>query len=41
MPQVGARKFPYTPTGLSAARKTAKKTGQKVQMKAGRKPSKK
>jgi len=28
MPRVGKKKFPYTSTGKSAAKKYAKKTGQ-------------
>lgn len=30
MPEVGDKKFPYTPKGKAAAKKFAKKTGKKT-----------
>ena len=30
MPQVGMKKFPYTPKGMAAAKMEAKKTGKKM-----------
>ncbi len=32
MPKVGKKKFPYTPKGKKAAKKYAKKTGEKETM---------
>jgi hypothetical protein len=41
MPQVGMKKFPYTPMGMAMAKKEAKKTGKKMAKKPMKKMGKK
>jgi hypothetical protein len=35
MPKVGKKTYPYTKSGMDAAKKAAKKTGMKVKKKRG------